>query len=279
MVPVRRVTRERAARLGTYPVCPTASHTISCNCGSTLRTRLMTREAVARETPATRATSSRVGSRSPLRTRLLAAVMTCCFQSAYEVYSTWRALSDIYPQAVGCGALLVPVRRQMTVFLVRRGRVAGRFRGLRCVGPAPVPLALLFGGVHVHPAARAISPLRAHLFHRAPLPALRACLLCVPPCSACLPVLRASLLCVPSCSACLPGSASSPPRHPLRSPLPPRRWFRNLAGVLTGVQSRRNTSESALQARSRVPVVPRTLRRFRRGVPAGTHPPHPREKV
>ncbi|CAM5244096.1 hypothetical protein SALBM135S_04403 [Streptomyces alboniger] len=57
-----RVTRERAARLGAYPVRSMAARTTSWRAGSTLRTPLTTLETVARETPATRATSSRVGS-------------------------------------------------------------------------------------------------------------------------------------------------------------------------------------------------------------------------
>ncbi len=61
--PERRVTNVRAAWFGTYPVATTASQTTVCRAGSTLRMLLMTRDTVARETPAAFATSSRVGCR------------------------------------------------------------------------------------------------------------------------------------------------------------------------------------------------------------------------
>jgi len=67
MEPARPVTRERAARFGTYPVAATASETTRWISGSTLRILLITRETVARETPATRATSCNVGRRSEVR--------------------------------------------------------------------------------------------------------------------------------------------------------------------------------------------------------------------
>ncbi|CAM5462274.1 hypothetical protein STENM327S_05228 [Streptomyces tendae] len=60
-VVVRRVTSCLAAWLGAYPVRSMARRTRSWMAGSTLRTPLTTRETVARETPASRATSSRVG--------------------------------------------------------------------------------------------------------------------------------------------------------------------------------------------------------------------------
>src|ERR1700755_2146798 len=68
-VPLRCVTSDRAALSGTYPVASTACQTISCSLGSTLRTPLMTRETVARDTPAASATSSSVGRRFSLITR------------------------------------------------------------------------------------------------------------------------------------------------------------------------------------------------------------------
>lgn len=58
---MRRVTSERAARLGTYPVVATASSTTVRRAGSTVVAPLITRDTVARETPATAATSSKVG--------------------------------------------------------------------------------------------------------------------------------------------------------------------------------------------------------------------------
>ena len=55
------IGNERAARFGTCPVSAMARSTVSRSFGSTLRTLFTTRDTVARETPATRATSSRVG--------------------------------------------------------------------------------------------------------------------------------------------------------------------------------------------------------------------------
>jgi hypothetical protein len=83
-VPLRRVTSERASRFGTYPVWPTACHTTSCSWGSTLRIPLITRETVARDTPATRATSSSVGTRSPTRTGPPVAVIGPSFRCACQ---------------------------------------------------------------------------------------------------------------------------------------------------------------------------------------------------
>ncbi|GAA3755738.1 hypothetical protein GCM10023082_58660 [Streptomyces tremellae] len=61
MISARRVTSERAARLGAYPVAATACRTVCWIAGSTLRIPFTTRETVARDTPAARATSSSVG--------------------------------------------------------------------------------------------------------------------------------------------------------------------------------------------------------------------------
>src|SRR3954453_157288 len=58
---VRRVTRVRAATLGTYPVSAMARWTISRILASTLGAPLMTRDTVARDTPAASATWSIVG--------------------------------------------------------------------------------------------------------------------------------------------------------------------------------------------------------------------------
>ena len=57
---LRRVTRLRAARFGTYPSRSIARSTVRRTSGLTLGEPFTTRETVARETPATRATSSRV---------------------------------------------------------------------------------------------------------------------------------------------------------------------------------------------------------------------------
>jgi hypothetical protein len=58
---VRWVTRLRAARFGTYPNSATARRTASRIGAATVVEPLTTRETVARDTPARRATSSRVG--------------------------------------------------------------------------------------------------------------------------------------------------------------------------------------------------------------------------
>src|SRR5689334_21277170 len=58
---VRRVTRVRAATFGTYPVSAIARCTVSRILESTVGAPLITRETVARETPAARATWSIVG--------------------------------------------------------------------------------------------------------------------------------------------------------------------------------------------------------------------------
>src|SRR4029450_4464743 len=57
----RRVTRLRAARLGTYPSLATARSTWALASGLTLGEPLTTRDTVARDTPARAATCSRVG--------------------------------------------------------------------------------------------------------------------------------------------------------------------------------------------------------------------------
>ena len=69
------MTSERAARLGTYPVAAMARSTISRSPGSTVGTALMTRETVARETPAYSATCSKVGSVG--RSRWVRRVLRC----------------------------------------------------------------------------------------------------------------------------------------------------------------------------------------------------------
>ena len=81
--PLRRVTRLRAARLGTYPSSTIAASTARRMSGLTLGEPFTTRETVARETPAREATSSRV---VPLRrSRVL--------ESATVTPSRVRALS------------------------------------------------------------------------------------------------------------------------------------------------------------------------------------------
>ena len=59
--PVLRVTSDRAARFGTYPVCSIARSTASRSSGSTFRMPFTTLDTVARDTPATFATCSSVG--------------------------------------------------------------------------------------------------------------------------------------------------------------------------------------------------------------------------
>src|SRR5690606_24002665 len=71
---VRRVTSERAARLGTYPSLTIARSTAARAAGLTCGDPLTTRDTVPRPTPARAATSSRVG-RPPERARC--AVMLC----------------------------------------------------------------------------------------------------------------------------------------------------------------------------------------------------------
>src|SRR5258708_567906 len=58
--PVLRVTSDRAARLGTYPMAAIAFSTDLRRAGATVAFPLTTRDTVARDTPATLATSSRV---------------------------------------------------------------------------------------------------------------------------------------------------------------------------------------------------------------------------
>ena len=58
---LRWVTRLRAATLGTYPSSATARRTASWMSGATVVEPLTTRETVARDTPARRATRSSVG--------------------------------------------------------------------------------------------------------------------------------------------------------------------------------------------------------------------------
>src|SRR5579884_240943 len=60
IAPARREASERAAMLGTYPVSAIALRTASRTEGAKLRLPLITRETVERESPATRATSSKV---------------------------------------------------------------------------------------------------------------------------------------------------------------------------------------------------------------------------
>src|SRR5690606_411756 len=73
---VRRVTSERAARLGTYPNLTIARSTAARAAGLTCGEPLTTRDTVPRPTPARAATSSRVG-RPPERARCAVILCSC----------------------------------------------------------------------------------------------------------------------------------------------------------------------------------------------------------
>ena len=75
IVSVRRVTSARAAGFGVYPSLRMARSTAFLAAGLTRGDPLTTRDTVARETPATSPTSSRVGCASRARATLTAGTL------------------------------------------------------------------------------------------------------------------------------------------------------------------------------------------------------------
>src|SRR3954453_19267660 len=129
---LRRVTRLRAARLGTYPRRSMAFSTERRTSGGPFGEPLTTRETVALETPATRATSSRVatgfaviasswamidfglaGVHGALPVRALSRSgwhhITCCQESVYKSF----APADAYSSTAREGSFVDAARRHM----------------------------------------------------------------------------------------------------------------------------------------------------------------------
>src|SRR5258707_14929248 len=113
--PVLRVTSDRAARFGTYPMAAIAFSTDLRRAGATVAFPLTTRDTVARDTPATLATSSRVtvpGNVSSAGARMLSKVHPVPARPAALVSDRTQQPSASFPQAT------VPVPG-----LVRRGEI------------------------------------------------------------------------------------------------------------------------------------------------------------